>query len=118
MRRSSAPECWRPPAADTGRAGAQDRRPDGYQWGRYIQHPVLRGGIVMLCQQLDGMNFRLLYGGIDSDGITERARNMTTVMAGVAKRHAVRTSCPVVLKRAFSPAGRGPSGSSTASTGT
>ena len=45
--------------------------------------------------------FRLLYGGIDSDGITERARNMTTVMAGVAKRHAVRTSCPVVLRDLF-----------------
>ena len=30
-------------------------------------------------------DFRLLYGGIDSDGITERARDLTTVMAGVAE---------------------------------
>ena len=43
-------------------------------------------------------NFRLLYGGIDSEGITERARDMTSVMAGVAKRHAVEVACPVVLR--------------------
>ena len=45
--------------------------------------------------------FRLLYGGIDSDGITERARDITSVMAGVAKRHAVQVSCPVVLRELF-----------------
>ena len=43
----------------------------------------------------------MLYGGIDSDGITERARNVTSVMAGVAKRHAVRTSCPVVVRELY-----------------
>ena len=46
-------------------------------------------------------SFRLLYGGIDSVGITKRARDMTSVMAGVAKRHAVRTSCSVVLRELF-----------------
>ena len=39
--------------------------------------------------------------GIDSDGITKRARNITSVMAGVAKRNAVRTSCPVVMRDFF-----------------
>ena len=45
--------------------------------------------------------YRLLYGGIDSDGITERARDITTVMAGVAKRHAVEVSCPVVMRELY-----------------
>ena len=42
-----------------------------------------------------------LYGGIDSDGITTRARDMTAVMAGVAKSHAVEVSCPVVLREFY-----------------
>ena len=42
--------------------------------------------------------YRLLYGGIDSEGITERARDLTSVMAGVAKRHAAEVACPVVLR--------------------
>ena len=46
-------------------------------------------------------DFRLLYGGIDSDGITERARDITSVMAGVAKRHAAQASCPVVMREVY-----------------
>ena len=42
--------------------------------------------------------FRLLYGGIDSDGVTERARDITPVMAGVAKRHAMQIACAVVMR--------------------
>ena len=42
--------------------------------------------------------YGLLYGGIDSDGITKRGRDLTSVMAGVAERHAAATSCPVVMK--------------------
>ena len=42
--------------------------------------------------------YGLLYGGIDSDGITKRGRDLTSVMAGVAKRHALAVSCPVVMK--------------------
>ena len=45
--------------------------------------------------------YRLLYGGIDSDGVTERARDLTSVMAGVAKRHAVQVSCPVVMREIY-----------------
>ena len=44
---------------------------------------------------------RILYGGIDSDGITARARDITSVMAGVAKRHAAAVSCPVVMREFF-----------------
>ena len=46
-------------------------------------------------------DYRLLYGGIDSDGVTERGRDLTSVMAGVAKRHAVAVSCPVVLREFY-----------------
>ena len=43
-------------------------------------------------------DFRLLYGGIDSGGITERARDITSVMAGVAQRYAVQSSCLIVMR--------------------
>ena len=71
----------------------------GYKWGRYIN--------VNCWDDCDAepnsltRDFRLLYGGIDSDGIAERARNVTSVMSGVAKRHAVSTSCPVVVREFF-----------------
>ena len=43
----------------------------------------------------------MLYGGIDSDGIPERARDMTSVMAGVASRHAVESSCPIIMRELY-----------------
>ena len=45
--------------------------------------------------------YRLLYGGIDSEGIKERSRDLTSVMAGVAQRHAVEVACPAVLRDFF-----------------
>ena len=45
--------------------------------------------------------YRLLYGGIDSDGITERARGLTSVMAGVAQSHAAESSCPIIMRELF-----------------
>ena len=42
--------------------------------------------------------YRLLYGGIDSEGITERARDLTSVMAGVSRRNAVQVACAAVLR--------------------
>ena len=42
--------------------------------------------------------YGLLYGGIDSDGIINRGRDLTSVMAGVAEGHAATASCPVVMK--------------------
>ena len=46
-------------------------------------------------------DYRLIYGGIDSHSITERARDITAVMAGVAKRHAAGVSCPVVMRELY-----------------
>ena len=71
----------------------------GFQWGRPVDTGC-GGDCDALPNELTGA-FGLLYGGIDSDGITERARDITSVMAGVAKRHAVRTSCPVVLRELY-----------------
>ena len=71
----------------------------GYQWGRHIR---ARCG-----KDCDGRpnrlteDFWLLYGGIDSEGITERARNITSVMAGVAQRYAVKISWSAVLREFF-----------------
>ena len=45
--------------------------------------------------------YGLLYGGIDSDGVTIRARDMTPVMAGVSLSHALESSCPIVLRDLF-----------------
>ena len=68
----------------------------GYLWGRHI-----RTGCRPECNRTPNSltaEYRMLYGGIDSDGIPERARDVTSVMAGVAKRHAVEVGCPVVLR--------------------
>ena len=66
----------------------------GYQWGHWRRiSQAYRGPVSRLKDE-----YRLLYGGIDSDGITERARDLTSVMAGVARRHAVQVSCPVVIR--------------------
>ena len=67
----------------------------GFQWERYTNtgNPIYGQRSNALTE-----HYRLLYGGIDSDGITERARDITSVMAGVAKRHAAIVSCPVVMR--------------------
>ena len=71
----------------------------GFQWGRHI-----RAHCYPNCERVPSAltdNYRLLYGGIDSDGVTERARDITTVMTGVAKRHAAVVSCPVVMRELY-----------------
>ena len=70
----------------------------GVEWGRIRPDPerqfAFRQGHL-------GRDYRLLYGGIDSDGVTERARDMTPLMASVAQRHAVELSRMVVLKELY-----------------
>ena len=71
----------------------------GFQWGRRIVtkcHPPCVRRPSALTEE-----YRLPYGGIDSDGIIERARDLTSVMAGVARRHAVVVSCPVVMRELY-----------------
>ena len=70
----------------------------GVQWGRTtaIGQPYENRWRSALT-----MEYRLLYGGIDSDGVTERGRDLTSVMAGVAKRHAAAVSCLVVMREFY-----------------
>ena len=72
----------------------------GFQWGRLHEgsrhwEPVHEQRVNALTGRAD---YRLLYGGIDSDGVTERARDLSSVMAGVAQSHALEASCPIVMK--------------------
>ena len=71
----------------------------GVRWGRRVNNSPWNIGSPV-GTRLTG-DFRLLYGGIDSDGITERARDITSVMAGVAQRHAAQVSCPVVMREVY-----------------
>ncbi len=41
--------------------------------------------------------YRVYYGGIDSVGITERARVLNSIMSNVAQAHALSVSCPSVI---------------------
>ena len=72
----------------------------GIQWGRSISlfpwEPLIQRRYNALTR-----TYRLLYGSIDSDGVTERARDITSVMAGVARRHAAEMSCPVVVRELY-----------------
>ena len=73
----------------------------GFQWGRVrVDTQPWRGPAHEETNLLADIEqgYGLLYGGIDSDGVTDRARDFTSVMAGVAQTHALRTSCPVVMK--------------------
>ena len=70
-----------------------------FSWGRHVRvgcHPTCERRPNALTEE-----YRLLYGGIDSDGVTERARDITSVMAGVANRHAAIVSCPVVMRELY-----------------
>ena len=71
----------------------------GFQPGRYI-FTVPHFGLNDNGNDLTD-RYRMLYGGIDSLGITERARDITAVMAGVAKRHAAVVSCPVIMREVY-----------------
>ena len=70
----------------------------GVEWGRIRPDPEKR---LTFRQGHLGRDYRLLYGGINSDGVTERARDMTPLMASVAQRHAVELSRMVVLKELY-----------------
>jgi hypothetical protein len=58
----------------------------GYDFERDVPYSALDQG------------YRLYYGGIDSAGVTARAREMTALMSTVAMTHATESSCPIVLR--------------------
>ena len=69
----------------------------GFEWGRW-DYPAHKPHRRQSAELTAHDRYRLLYGGIDSDGITTRSRELTSVMAGVAQVHATRSSCPIVLR--------------------
>ena len=69
----------------------------GVQWERFIPTILAQGRFPSALTD----RYRLLYGGIDSDGVTQRARESTSVMAGVARRHAVEVSRLVVAREFY-----------------
>ena len=80
----------------------------GFEWGREHEgHAFWRrvieqgGGALTRSGDAHSEGYRLLYGGIDSDGVIERARDLTSVMAGVAQSHAAESSCPIVMKEFY-----------------
>ena len=73
----------------------------GIQWRRRIGHSCPHKFCDDPRPHALTYGYRLLYGGIDSDGIIERARDVTSVMAGVARRHAAVVSCPVVMRELY-----------------
>ena len=74
----------------------------GYVWGRSLSQDVERGRASRLnAPRADEARYELMYGGIDSDGITLRAGDISPLMAAVAQRHAIEISCPVVLRDFF-----------------
>lgn len=72
----------------------------GFQWGRW-KHPSARPFRQSTNSLADMRAYRLLYGGIDSNGITDRSRDLTSVMASVARTHATESSCPIVFREFY-----------------
>ena len=70
----------------------------GFQWGRHRGRNWLPEVSTLSDNEY---GYGLLYGGIDSDGVTERARDLTSVMAGVAQSHALQSSYPILLRELY-----------------
>ena len=64
----------------------------GYQWDKWDDDWL--GNVKGFYTAL-GDRFRLYYGGIDSIGIKDRSRQLTSLMANVAERQALTLACGV-----------------------
>ena len=73
----------------------------GYVWGRQVLLDANRWRSHLNAAEVGHSRYELMFGGIDSDGITERAVDMTPLMAAVAQRHAIEVSCPVVQREFY-----------------
>ena len=74
----------------------------GYVWGRRLQQGYGREETRSRLHDPRGFSgYQLLYGGIDSDGITERSGDMTPMMAAVAQSHAAEVACPIVRREFY-----------------
>lgn len=65
----------------------------GQSWGEYYDDRNAR-----VSNLISHYSYAITYGGIDSDGITKRAREMTSVMSQVALTHSAEMACGIVLE--------------------
>lgn len=73
----------------------------GFQWGRPRDRKWGPLHLRNTGNLANPESYGLLYGGINADGVTRRARDLTSIMAGVAQSHALETSCPVVMREFY-----------------
>ena len=71
----------------------------GYSWGRWLDWHSPQQQPLTNLTNVDG--YRLLFGGIDSDGIVDRAADVTPTMVAVAKSHASSASCAIVEREFY-----------------
>ena len=67
----------------------------GWRWGHYdnqVQEYEFDGAWTSL-----GNEYRIYYGGIDSEGVVERSNALTSVMSNVAQKHSLEVACPAVM---------------------
>ncbi len=64
----------------------------GWTWGASLSEYSFDGTYTRLVDQ-----YGIYYGGIDSDGITERSTGLTSLMANVAEKQALEMACPAVV---------------------
>ena len=71
----------------------------GYKWRRWIdkEGPSLDRRIRTAFTD----DYELLYGGIDSQTNLIRSRDVTAIIAAVAKAHAIRSSCLIALREFY-----------------
>ena len=67
----------------------------GLQWGRGFDTWRDKEGHSLEREYL------LYYGGIDSDGVTERVGDINATMAAVAQSHAMEMACPIVQRELY-----------------
>ena len=73
----------------------------GYVWGRQLALDANGRASHLNATRAGDSLYELMYGGIDSDGITVRADDVTPLIAAVAQRHAIEISCPVVQREFY-----------------
>ena len=71
----------------------------GFKWRRWLSRncPLLDSEVRTALTD----DYALLYGGIDSETNLIRSRDVTAIMAAVGKAHAIRSSCPIVLREFY-----------------
>ena len=73
----------------------------GFVWGRWPRRWVEGETSHLDAAIARRSRYKLVYGGIDSDGIPTRADETTPLMAAVAQSHAVEVSCPIVAREFY-----------------